>query len=257
MCDSFRDVADALIAVVASLLPARVWPRLPSLPIHEMALVSAILTVFASAIVGVGGFLAYSERVQRETGALMIKVAEAQLQGKLPADAALNAAPLGIAALTPLAFVFTPMGLVATYLALSGLVRATAWIADDPIGDPILTIADGVIQRVSGKARRSGQRRARERAEGPEVPDRLYPADWARLTDADFVVVAARRKADWDEGTFVITSDKWYVVGEPFDLQLPEGLRTMYPLKEHTTRDVMRRGVHYELPPLRTPAPKR
>jgi hypothetical protein len=257
MLEFLRDVAEGIAAVFAALLPARVWPDLPSLPIRRMAPLSSILTVIASAVVGLGGFLAYSERVGRETAALLMKVGEAQLQGRLPADASVNAAPLGIAALTPLAFAFTPVGMLATYMALSGLVRATTCIVDDPIGDPVLSIVDGAVQRLSGKARRSRQRRARERAEGAEVPDRLYPADWARLTDADFVVVASRRKPDWDKGTFVITSDKWYVVGEPFDLQLADGLRTIYPLKEHTTRDVMRRGVQYELPPLRTRAPKR
>jgi hypothetical protein len=257
MLEFVRDVADGIAAVFAALLPARVWPSLPSLPIRKMAVVSAILTVIASAVVGLGGFLAYSERVGRETAELIVKAAEAQLAGKLPSDAAINAAPLGIAALTPLAFMFTPVGMLATYMALSGLVRAVTCVVDEPMGDPLLSIADGVIQRVSGKARQSRRRRERERAEGAEVPDRLYPADWARLSDADFVIVASRRKPDWDKGTFVITSDKWYVVGEPFDMQLTDGLRTIYPLKEHTTRDVMRRGVQYELPPLRTRAPKR
>ena len=252
MFEFLRDSAEGALALVAALLPARLWPSLPSLPIRRMALLSSILTIIASAVVGLGGFLEYGERVGRETAVLILKAGEAQLQGKLPADAAVNVAPIGIAALTPLAFIFTPIGLLATYMALSGLTRAVTCIVDDPMGDPVLSVIDAGLHRASGKAQRARKRRERERAEGAEVPDRLYPADWARLTDADFVVVASRRKPDWDKGTFVITADKWYVVGEPFDLQLSDGLRTIYPLKEHTTRDVMRRGVQYELPPLRT-----
>jgi hypothetical protein len=252
LLDFFREIAAAVAAVVAAFLPSRVWPNFPSLPVRKAAPISAILTIVAAAVVGVGGFIDYSARISRETAALIIKVSEAQNAGRLPADAAVTVAPLGVAALTPVSFLFTPIGLLAAYLALSGLARVLTAVVDDHMGDPILTAVDAAVQRTSLTARRARARRERERAEGAEVPDRLYPAGWARLTDADFVLVASRRKNDWDKGTFVITSDKWYVVGEPFDMQLADGLRTIYPLKEHTTRDVMRRGVHYELPPLRT-----
>jgi hypothetical protein len=42
------------------------------------------------------------------------------------------------------------------------------------------------------------------------------------VTDADFVLVASRCKADWDQGTFVVRGEKWYVVGEPFNMDPPE-----------------------------------
>lgn len=253
MFEHLLTIAGGLVAIPAALLPKRYWASLPSLPIHKAALVSAVVTIVASAVIGLGGFLAYNERVGREASRLIVKVAEAQLQRTLPNDSSLNSAPLGIAALTPIAFAFfTPVGLFATYLLASGFARATSCIVDEPFGDPILTGIDAVVRRVAGNARDSRRRRAREHAEGSEVPDRLYPAEWAGLADADFVVVASRRKPEWDKGTFVITSDKWYVVvDEPFDMQVPDGLRTVYPLKEHTTHDVMRRGVPYELPPLR------
>jgi hypothetical protein len=244
-------VVYGMVAVVASLLPARHWERFPALPMRKAVLPSAVLTIVAGAVVGLGGFLAYSDRVGRETGALIVKAAEAQLAGKLPNDPNLNAAPIAVAALTPFAFLFTPLGLLATYLIVSGGARALSWVVDEPWGDPILTGIDAIGHRASGRARDSHRRRARERAEGVEVPDRLYPAAWADLTDADLVVVSSRRKPDWDKGTFVITPEQWYVLGEPFDRQLPEGLRTIYPLKELKTNDVMRRGVSYQLPPLR------
>ena len=96
----------------------------------------------------------------------------------------------------------------------------------------------------------------RHRAEGPVVADRLYTGDWAGLEGVDFVVVASRRKPDWTRGTFVITSDKWYTLGDPFDLHLPQGLRTVYPLTEQKVMEVLRRGVAYELPPLFTARPR-
>ena len=65
------------------------------------------------------------------------------------------------------------------------------------------------------------------------------------------MIVAARRKPDWQKGTFVVTSDGWFTLGEPFDRPTPNGLRTIYPLMLQTTPDVVRKAVTYELPPLR------
>jgi hypothetical protein len=255
MFEYLWDLALRLIAIGAAMLPKRYWEQMPHLPIRNVALASAIVTIVASAVIGLGGFLAYSERVGRETAALILRAAEAQLQGKLSMDPALNVAPLGVAALTPMAFIFTPVGFLTAYLALSGLARAVSCVVDEPFGDPVLTGVDAIIRRATASARDKRQRRARVRAEGEEVADRLYPAEWAGIFDADFVVVSSRRKPGWEAGTFVITSDKWYQLGMPLDLQLAEGLRTIYPLKEHTINDVLRRGVSYELPPLRKTRP--
>ena len=67
------------------------------------------------------------------------------------------------------------------------------------------------------------------------------------------MVVAARRKPGWVTGTWVITNDGWFTLGEPFDRPTPNGLRTVYPLTLQTsTLEVLRKGVSYELPPLRS-----
>jgi hypothetical protein len=95
-------------------------------------------------------------------------------------------------------------------------------------------------------------RAAREELEGADEPDRLYDGHWAGAPDATYVVVAARRKADWTKGTWVITRDGWFTLGEPFDRPMPQGVRTIYPITLQTnTMDVLRKGVSYELPPLR------
>jgi hypothetical protein len=251
------DAAAAGAALIASWLPRRYWSTLHVLPIPRAAALSAILTVIASAVIGLGGFLEQGERVQRELGAMIVRVAEGQLKGDVPEDARFNAAPAAIAMLTPLEFaLFTPIGLFSTYLALSGLARGVGCATGEPFGDPLLTAIDSGVCRLIGSTREGHQRRTRLRREGVEVPDRLYTAGWAGLTDADFVVVASRRKPEWDAGTFVITSDKWYTLGAPFELDLPDGLRTIYPLKEQTQNEVMRRSVSYELPPLRHGPPR-
>jgi hypothetical protein len=67
----------------------------------------------------------------------------------------------------------------------------------------------------------------------------------------DFVVVSVRRKPGWTKGTWVITPDGWYVLGEPFDRPMPNGLRTVYPLTLQNTLEAVRKSVQYELPPMR------
>ena len=241
----------AAVALLAAFLPTRHWGSFTALPIRRYAAVSAILTLSLGFAFGIGGFMDYSTRVMNAVGKLQIDVAERQLKGELPMAAEVSTSPMGAAMLSPLAFVFfTPLGQLSAYLVLTGFIRALTCVVDDPMGDPVLTAVDGIFNRLTRRGSDSLERRRREKAEGPETPDRLYPGEWAGLADVEFVLVCSRRKPDWDRGTFVITSDKWYVVGEPFDRQFPEGLRAIYPLTEQTDGTVLRRGVHYELPPL-------
>jgi hypothetical protein len=80
----------------------------------------------------------------------------------------------------------------------------------------------------------------------------LYEGSCANLPGVDYVVVSARRKPGWEAGAFVMTPDQWYTLGTPFEMRTPDGrLRTVYPLTAQTNNEVLRRGVHYELPPLR------
>lgn len=240
-----------LLALVTAFFPARMWDGFPALPVRQHAAASAILTLSLGFALGVNGFLDYSMRMMALTGRLQIEVAERQLKGELPETAEVSIGPMSVAMTAPAAFLFfTPLGWLSMYLVVSGAVRAFTCVADDAMGDPVLTMADHVAGAVTRRRRAAMAHARRERAEGKEVPDRLYPAAWAGLADAEFVLVASRRKPEWDRGTFVITPDKWYVVGEPFDRQLAEGLRTCYPLSEQKDGTVLRRAVHYSLPPL-------
>jgi len=55
----------------------------------------------------------------------------------------------------------------------------------------------------------------------------------------------------------VTTDDGWFVLGEPFDRPMPNGLRTIYPLTTQNTLEAVRKSVPYQLPPLRPNTPKR
>ncbi len=232
-----RPFVDALVAIVPSLLPRRHWEAI-DLPVQAMVPVSGLLTLLAGLGFGLNGFVAYSHQVANTAG--------------------IEFMPPPLMLLTGFTFAFfTPTGLLCGYLMASGLIRAVSWWIDEPFGDPVLTGIDTLIHRTRHSAAARSSHRTRTTAEGTDEPDRRYPGPWADLPDVDFVVVAARRKAGWTAGTFVITPDGWFRLGQPFDRPMANGLRTIYPLTALQTLDVLRKGVSYELPPLRLYAPRR
>ena len=214
--------------------------------------VSALVTMAAGCVAGARGFVRYARAAASAANDATWELAARQVRGQIPPDVEITTAgPVAVSALSLVAFLFfTPLGLFSLYLAASGAVRLVSAYLDEPFGDPILTGLDRLLTGTSRRVTESHRRRARDRAEGPEVPDRLFTGEWAGLPDVTYVVVSSRRKPDWKRGVFVITSGPWYTIGEPFDLRLPEGLRTVYPLLEQTTNEVLREGVRYELPRL-------
>jgi len=244
------DMVRWIAAVVAGVAPRRVWPALERwLPLQSAAFLSGLATLFAGFFIGVGGFFTFATRLASANNDWML--------GRLGAppttgDAAVGLVPYGMSVLTLFIFIFfTPTGLFALYLTTSGGLRAiSAWL-DDPRGDFVLTGIDWAATTMFQKNRRERLQIARERLEGDDAPDVLQTGAWARLPDADYVVLAARRKAEWTAGAIVLTSSDWYTLGVPFDIQTPAGLRTAYPLKKMDTVEVVRRGIQYELPRLR------
>jgi hypothetical protein len=227
---AMRYSLDLFLAVFAGLLPRRRWDDV-DLPILNAAFASALVTLLAGAALGITGYFGYMSDVlaQREW----------------------TAPPMMILVFASYLFA-TPKGLFALYLACSGLVRALAWMVGEPWGDPILTGLDAAWRRLTASRQARVARDARQRLEKADEPDRLYDGAWAGLDSVTYVVVAARRKPGWTRGTWIITSDGWYTLGEPFDRPMPNGLRTVYPLTlQTTTLEVLRKGVSYELPPLR------
>ena len=239
-------------AIFITLLPRRYWRRFDWMPIHVMAPVSGALTALAGTALGIAGFYAYLERVRASPATSILEISKLQVAGKLPETAEVSAVPSAILMTAPLAFaLFTPLGLFCVYLAASGWVRVVSWWIAEPHGDPVLTGLDWLVARTRKTTRERTVSRARLEAEGAEEPDRLYPGTWAELPEVDLVVVASRRKPGWQKGTFVITPDAWYTLGEPFDRRTRRGIRTVYPLTLQRDNAVLRKGVSYELPPLR------
>jgi len=224
-----RGLVDRHAALLVALLPKRVWDDW-NLPVANMAPASSMLTLLGGAALGITGFFTH------------MRAAIDGVEFMPP--------PLMLAVF--LGYVLaTPRGVFSIYLVISGLFRAiSSWI-DEPCGDPLLTGVDALVRRLTSTRREKSRQRARLALERRDEPDRRYDGQWAGLTGVDFVIVAARRKPGWTRGSFVITSDGWFTLGEPFDRPMPNGLRTIYPLTLLTTADVLRKGLAYELPPLR------
>jgi len=240
-----------IAAIAAALLPRYYWSRLDTfVPVSRAAPVSAIATILLAAAIAIPAYLRYVEEGAGTAVDLMLQATGwRRASGAIPSeDVAVGSWTASY--LSSLNFLFTPVGLLSMYLAASGYFRAVSAYVDDARGDPILTVIDRIVRRARGNASANRTLRERERLEGPEVPDHLVTGRAAGFPDADFVVVASRRKAEWRPGAFVITSDKWYRLGTPVERQMPGGLRTLYPLTELTDHEVLRRGIPYELPPL-------
>ena len=246
-----RPLVDRLLAIPCALLPKRYWQSF-DLPMANMAPLSSWLTMLGGFVIGVPGYFAYLERLRGVKGASILEISKAQVEGRLAETAEVSAIPSVLYMTAPLQFLFTPLGFLAGYMVLSGLARVVGSHIDEAHGDPILSGADWLGRRLFTSRQQRVVRVERARLERTDEPDRRYDADWAGLTGVDFVIVSARRKPGWSKGTWVITNeDGWFVLGEPFDRPMPNGLRTVYPLTAQTTLEAVRKSVQYELPPLR------
>jgi len=241
-----------MLAAIAALLPARYWQVLHRLPIRAMALPSAVVTIFDGSTVGGQGFMAHAEMAADRAAQAALDAAERQMAGAAQGgDPVTTLTPQLVSMASVVAFtLFTPLGLLATYLAVSGLVRAGSVVTHDATGDPVLSALDWMVRRAGARAGASLAGRHRATAEGPETPDRLFTGEGVGLAGVAFAVVASRRKPDWTSGTILATPDGWYRLGDPFDARLPHGLRTVCPLARIGTQEVLRKAVEYELPPL-------
>jgi hypothetical protein len=235
-----------IAALFVGAAPRRVWPTLERhFPITRTAAPAGALTALAGFFAGVGGFFDFATRMAGANNSWMLRT--------LAAGGSDSAAfvPYGMSIITLFIFLFfTPLGLFSCYLTASGFLRAiSAWLFDEPHGDPLLSALDGATVRFLERRRQRRQREARERREGAVARDVLVTGHSLGV-DADYVVLASRRKAEWTAGATIMTSEQWYRLGEPYDLETPAGLRTAYPLTKFDTLEAVRRGIEYELPAL-------
>jgi hypothetical protein len=228
------------LAIPAALLPHRLWPEIEKVaPVQALATASALTTLGCGFLLGAHGFLNYAKEETARSMKFFMKRPDLPFLAPLASSVDL------------LLFAFTtPLGLVSTYVFLTGLYRSILSAVDDPRGDPLLTLLWSWGLERARRTRESRAREERERREGPEVADLLLTGENAGVEGADYVVVASRRKPGWEPGVFVVTEEAWFRLGEPFDKDVPEGLRTFYPLTRLRDVEAARRRVPYRLPPL-------
>ena len=249
--ESFGDYVGGLskrvAGIAATVLPARLWPYLDEhLPATESAFPASLLTFLGGAAIGIPGFLKHATEQAGINTQAMLDAATSAAPGAQYVDSSMS---VGMTSLSLFTFLLlTPQGWATMYLGLTGLVRTAGATFDDPHGDLVLTLVDAGIVRTLRNRRTRNRRVNREALEGTEVPDRVVPGSQVGLPGAQIVVVASRRKPDWDAGTVVITSRSAYRVGDIVERTIHGKLRTLYPLTEHKDFEVFRRTVHYELP---------
>jgi hypothetical protein len=249
--ETIRGVLTFLAAMVAALLPFRLWERLPgSFEMARASMASGLVTFFLAAAIGIPGFLEHAGFLVSETNALTLKVAEQQIQSGMRDDdpKAVRFAPAMNAFALFTFLLMTPKGWATLYLGGTGAIRlAAAWF-DDPVGDPVLTGLDAILWRWRTRRRAEEERRTREELEGPEIRDRVITSDKAGIPGCDLVIVSARRKPGWARDVVVYTADTCYRIGEPVERVVAGNVRTLYPLTEHIDLEVVRKSVKYDLP---------
>ena len=230
--------------VLAAMLPARWWPWLDQyVPATRMALLSSVVTVIAAGMAGIAGFVGFAQRQASAIDDAVLNSPAAAAAGDDLSTFALQ----GVSALSVAAFFLTPAGIIAAYFTLSGIGRALSATLAEGSGDPLLTALDAAARRLSRAVATRHRGRSRETLEGPAVADQVFRGAHLGI-DADFVIVCARRKADWDQGTIVHSGDQWYRVGTIEERTIRGLLRTLYPLREVKDHGVFRRQVEYEIP---------
>jgi hypothetical protein len=257
MREELGDVARSLLAVPAALLPRRLWPRWDGwLPMDRGAVVSSLLTFFAAFGLGIPAFLRYAGLAASGVASTMLTTATAINTGRAPADAMGGSYAVSMFALPAFLF-FTPLGLFTLYLFVTGLYRSIACAVGDARGDPLLGLAHFGVSTLVLRRRQRVAAEVRAAQEGADAPDVLLTGREGGAPEAAFVVVAARVKDGWELGTFVMTEDAWYRLGDSFDRRFPDGLRRVYPLIVAGQAEAIRRRVEYTLPVLSETYPVR
>ena len=234
----FRKLSDSARAVAATAHHA------------SRGTLAAIATLLSGVVIGVIGFLRYAQSVASANNVLMLEIAERQSAGTVGGKDIMGSASVALTMLSSLAFALgTPLGWLATYFVATGLVRCLAAAADERRGDPIVGLVRRLVARWLSRRNEARTDAAYVALAGPDVADRVVPAERFGIAGADLVVVASRPKPEWTPGTVLECGDRWLCVGEAVQRSLPVGLRILYPLVDMPGSAVFRRIVHYELPP--------
>jgi len=140
-------------------------------------------------------------------------------------------AMLASVALGPLAFVFSPLGLLLEYVIVTGVVRIAGLVASDrPTGDPLVTLM-AWLRRLT---RVEIQRQRRLHALGPWRPDRILPQG------AGLLVLSSRDKPDWNERVTIEYRGAFYRLVRREDRPHDRGIDVAYVLRPQEPGELIR-----------------
>ena len=237
-------IVEATLGVLAAMLPERWWPWFDRYAAASGSAVAAgVLTILLGGIIGILGFVDYAQAIASALNDLALTTPGVAAGSEEFSSFTLE----GISGASSFGFFLTPRGILAIYLVLTGMVRALSATFGEPSGDPLLTWVDRLAQNVRARTTATREDRARGSLEGPEIPDRVVLGERFQA-EADLVIVSARRKPGWDQGTIVHAGERWFRVGRIEERVLDGLLRTLYPLTELRDHGAIRRLVKYELP---------
>jgi hypothetical protein len=207
---------------------------------------SPLITLCGAVTVGVPLFLQH----------LLVSASDAQrlaasLASRLPRrpdEEAIVAGAQTLSLVSTASFVMTPAGFAVTYVAMSSAARLLGAYLGDPSGDPLIASADwvrrrsaqlfsGVVSQIAVRARF-----------GRDEPDAIVRGTEHGFVEADFIVVAARPKPEWTQGTVIFSDRRYFEVQQPTERLISQRHRVLYPLKRRHDFDIVRKAVRYDLP---------
>jgi hypothetical protein len=145
-------------------------------------------------------------------------------------------------------FVVTPAGFAVTYVAMSSAARLLAAFLGDPSGDPLMASADWLRRRSAQLFSSAFSQIALRARFGRDEPDAIVRGTEHGFVEADFIVIAARPKPEWNHGTVILSDRRYFQILQPTERLIGQRHRVLYPLKRRHDFDIIRKAVRYDLP---------
>ena len=219
-----------LLGALVCLLPAQLRNRFElasSGDLHRATILSGLLETGVGLLLYAGRYIYF---LQYRVGTF----ADAALKAKGGEDAlASEAVQFGMGYVSLVEYIFSPLSLLLSFMAIEGAVRvlAAAVAAESPPTLPLYLAAWGYERLRAARA---------ERALGPRVVDEVH---LMRGTTYDLGVASCRRKPEWSPLTTVEYQDKLYELHEAKKGVPPRPF--IYLLREIPRGKVIRGLYHY------------
>lgn len=221
-----------LLGALVSLLPSQLRNRFEvatTADLHRATMISGFLEAAVGLLLYAGRYIYF---IQYRVGTL----ADAALKAKGGEEAlASETVQFGMGYASLVEYIFSPLSLLLTFMAIEGAVRllAAAFAGESPPTLPLYLAGWGYERAQAARA---------EHALGPRVVDEVHHM---RGTIYDLGVASCRPKTDWDQLATIEYEDKLYELHEQKQGAPPRPF--IYLLREIPRGKVIR-GLHHYHP---------